>query len=362
MSNLSVFHPSIQRAVGRHREFFDGRRRFLVKVHVPVAVEGLPKQIPFDEMDWEKDFDRYVQVGVVNGIAQAAARLELGIDDDTIPCYHPYFGISIHHSFFGGKVTHGGGTSWAEPVIDRAADWPRLRYDLANSWIEKLARGLAWCRDHGQGVLAAGYRGGNGPLDMANGVMGNSLYTEFSDDPGNLAKVVDICLESILGTFGLQRANNTEIDGGHIVPMGGLWVPGGMIGHVSLDAACLAGPAVYERWEKPYMEQLARRTGGMVVHTHMLGRKCFSAMCRTEGVRVFAPVDDPNQPALLDVLDDVLAVAGDTPLMLSVAPSRFDEVLPKFQGRRAVVCFSAASADEAKGLLQRFDHYCPLER
>jgi len=362
MPSSSAFHPAIAAAVRRHREFFAGRRNYLVRVQVPVHCEGLEQPIPFDEMDWDRDYDEYVRVHVENARAEARARLDMGIDDDSIPCYRPRFGTSIHHSFFGGEVTFAGGTSYAREVITAAAQWRELRPDPGSPWLAKLARGLAYGRDHGDGVLVAGYRGGNGPLDMVQGVLGNAIYTEMYDDPEGLHKVVEVCRRATLMTFDVQRRHCTEIDGGHVAPMGELWLPGDAIGHVSLDAACLAGSPMYVEFEKPYVEKIAEQVGGMSVHTHMLGRHCFADMCRTKGILVFAPANDPNQPAVADSVDRLLADAGDVPLMLDVPGERFGEILPKFRGRRAVFHLSAKTADDARGQLEQVDRFCPLER
>lgn len=362
MNSVTV-PPVLSRVVERHREFFAGTRDYLVKINVPLDCrDGWQQGKAFDDLDWERDFDDYVRINVENGKLGARCRLALGIDDDSIPFYHPYFGISIHHSFFGGKVTFSGGTSYAAPVIDCAADWPQLHADPHHPWLQKLARGLDYARTHGDGVLFASYRGGNGPLDMANGVLGDALYIEFYDDPENLHRLMDICTQATLMTFDLQKAHNSEIAGGRIVPMGGLWAPDPVIGHISLDAACLASPSLYDEFEKPYLERLTASTGGVIVHTHMLGRHCFPAMCRTQGVRLFAPADDPGQPLLVDVLAEVLDAIGDVPLMLSIPKERLAEILPHFQGRRAIFLLSAADAGEAHRLLAQVDHYCPLQR
>jgi hypothetical protein len=356
--------PRLLPAIRRHAEFWAGRRSHLVKVNVPAPApaEAIVPAPAYDGLDWERDFDRYVEANVHNARAAARQRLALALADDWLPAYHPYFGISIHHSFFGGPVTFSHGTSYAEPVITRAAEWAQLRPDTANPWLRKLARGLAWCRDHGDGVLFASYRGGNGPLDMVAGVLGNALYTEAYDDPANLRRCLDVCTDAVLATFQVQRQSNSAVADGRIVPMGALWVPDAMIGHVSLDAACLGGPAMFEAFERPWLERLAAATGGLVIHTHMLGRAAFPAMCQTPGIRLFAPVDDPNQPALLDELDTVLAAAGGVPLMLHVPRTRFADVLPRLAGRRAVITLSAASLDEARAQLDEVNRRCPLAR
>ena len=362
MNPAPSLHPAIERTIVRHAEFFAGTRAYLVKINMPIQVEEMDAPPAFDGLDWERDFAAYVRGNVANGVGKARARLALGIDDDSIPLYFPYFGISIHHSFFGGAVTFSEGTSYAAPVIERAADWALLHPDAQHAWLQRLAWGLSYARDHGEGVLFASLRGGNGPLDMANGVLGNALFTEIYDDPDNLHRVMDICTRAIVLTFAVQTAQCSTIAGGHFVPMGGLWTPSTIIGHLSLDAACLAGPAAFENFELPYLDMLAQQVDGFVIHTHMLGYRLFPHICRARGMRVFNPANDPNAPALLEVLDEVLSAVRDIPLQLHIPARRLAEILPRFQGRRAIFSLEATDADDALRQLETVNRYCPLER
>jgi hypothetical protein len=356
----TTFHPAIERAVRRYQEWHAGQRAIMVTARVPVQRDDLDTPPAYDGLDWEQDFDAYVRVNVENAKRLAETRLGLGLDDDYLPSYHPYFGISIHCAFFGGAVHFGGGTSYMEPVIERAAEWERLRADPENVWLRRLTRGLAYCRDHGDGVLLAGYRGGNGPMDMANGVMGNALFTELYDDPENMRRVLDVCTDGIRLTFGLQQAHNTPVMGGHIAA--GVWLPDPMIGHLSVDASCLTGPATYDEFEKPCLERLAGDVGGYFMHVHMLGRAVYRSLCATQGLAILAPVDDPNQPSMLDALDEVLDSIGSTAFTIDVPIARFDEVLPKLRGRRVFIAFRAQDHAEAARALERIDHYLPLQR
>jgi hypothetical protein len=171
-----------------------------------------------------------------------------------------------------------------------------------------------------------------------------------------------ICTDAILQSFNIQVQHCTSIAGGRMVPMGNFWVPSPMIGHISLDAACLAGPAAFERYEQPCLERMADETEGYIVHTHMLGQRIFPNMLKTRGIKVFAPVDDPNSPTLIDNIDSVLAVSGTVPLQLNIPEQRLHEILPKFQGRRAVITLAAADADDARRQIEIVDSYCPLCR
>ena len=216
MTTSTTYHPSIMRAATRFRQWYAGERDYLVQVHIPVQRDDLVPAPAYDGLDWEQDFDAYVAGNVANAKKFAESRLDLDIYDDTIPAYFPYFGISIHSSFFGGAVSFGGGTSYMEAVIARAADWATLRPDPQNVWLQRLLRGLAYCRDHGDGLLLAAYRGANGPMDMANAVLGNAFFTEIYDDPENTHRVLEICTRGIQLTFDMQRQQISEIAGGHV--------------------------------------------------------------------------------------------------------------------------------------------------
>ena len=351
------WHPAILRAVQRHREFHEGSRRWLVSVSVAIeksAVEGQDRLPDFDDMDWHRDFDLYVEVRHERARRAALSRLEMDIDDDWLPGYFPYFGAGIHSSYFRGcMLHHGGGTSYAHSLIESASQSDRLVVDLDGFWPRLLARGLAYARDHADGILPATLRGGNGPMDMANAVLGNVMFTEFYDAPDAMQRLMAVCTECLKTVFAFQKSHCSQIVGGYVAPMGPLWIPSDSIGHISLDAACLTGPDVFQEFEQPHLKALVPPGGGLVIHTHMLGRKAFGAMCATPGWLLFAPADDPGQPPLVDECAQMLDAIGQVPLLLRVPLGRLNDVLPMLQGHRVVVCVDAATDDEARRVTER---------
>ena len=98
------------------------------------------------------------------------------------------------------------------------------------------------------------------------------------------------------------------------------------------------------------------------MHVHILGRHVYRNLCTTSGMTILQPCDDPNQPAVLDTLEEILAVLGSTALHLNVPIARFDDILPQLQGRRALISFSAQDRDEALRGMEKMDRYLPLER
>ncbi|HHV94868.1 MAG TPA: hypothetical protein GXX37_00075 [Clostridiaceae bacterium] len=76
----------------------------------------------------------------------------------------------------------------------------------------------------------------------------------------------------------------------------------------------------------------------------------------------FIPENDPNQPTIYEEIDKVLEDIGDVPLVIYIPEDKFDEILPRFRGRRAVFVISAQSAEDGKRLMDKIDKICPLQR
>lgn len=283
-----------------------------------------------------------------NAKIRAERRLELQIGDDFISMWYPYFGIAIHHAFFGGKVEFHNDTSFACPVIEEACEFEDLKYNLDNIWVKRLKEALLYCREHGEGILLASVRGGNGPLDMANGVMGDNLFTEMIEDEENMHRVMKICMDSCDAMYTLQQECASQVLGGTIAAQGNLWMPRPMFGHISTDAGQMVGPKFYEMFDKPYIEQLAEKYEGFLLHTHMMGWQMYDCFAKTKGIKFIRPVNDPNSPDMITKIDELLELSEEKVLMLTVGKSELAEIVPKLKNRRCVLELQAENPEEAK--------------
>ncbi len=361
--SYTSYHPALLNAVKHHQEFFEGTRSCLIKVHthinesqekdtnVKAKYQAMQKNfvadVPYDGLDWNKDFGNYYRSAVHNAKVQAEFRLDLGLGDDYIPGYYPYFGTAIHHAAFGGKVKFGGGTSYCYPVIQEACEWENLHFSLQNEWMQRLGEAMTYCRDHGDGVLLASLRGTNGPMDTANGVLGNQLFLDLLLDPENAEQVMRISTEACDTMYQFQQECASEICGGFIVPTAGLWMPKPMFGHISVDASLLTGPSIYNEFEKKWIEKLAEKYEGFQLHTHMIGLNMHEDYAATKGIKLICPANDPKQPTVLEKLDELLESVGEIPLMISVDRADIHEVVPRFKGKRCVLSLFANSRKDA---------------
>ncbi|MGN1141532.1 MAG: hypothetical protein ACI4TF_10045 [Oliverpabstia sp.] len=315
--------------------------------------QQLVEEIPYDGLDWEHQFEEYYKRRVYNAKIRAQHRLDMGIGDDYIPTYFPYFGNAIHHVFFGGKLEFKGGTSYCHEVIKEAQEFAELHYDVHNEWMERLTEGMRYCRDNGDGVLLAALRGGNGPMDMANGIMGNNLFMEFLEDEENMHKVMEICMNSCEAMYELQKENASHVCGGYITGQSNLWMPDPMFGQISIDAAHLAGPELYEEFEKPYIEKLADKYQGFLLHTHMMGWKMQGTFADTKGMKIIRPSNDNKYPTVLEKLDVILDEIGDKTLMMEVSKDKIEEIMPYFKGKTGIFELEAADRDDAMEQMER---------
>ena len=138
-----------------------------------------------------------------------------------------------------------------------------------------------------------------------------------------------------------------DICGGFVVPMGGMWMPKPMFGHIAVDASLLTGPAIYNEFEKKWIEKLAEKYQGFQLHTHMMGLKMHKDYAATKGIKLICPSEDPKQPTVKEKLDELLESVGDIPMMISVGKADIHEVVPRFKGKRCVLSLFANSRKDA---------------
>lgn len=372
-------HTEVKNAIDKHREFYEGKRNYLFKFYIPGydlsnwpieerhekvisnklkndyenMVSQFVEEIPYDGLDWDVQFEDYYKRRVHNMKIRAEHRLAMGIGDEYIPTYFPYFGNGIHHAFFGGKLTFKGGTSYCHKVIERAEEFGKLHYDIHNKWMERLARAMRYCRDHGDGVLFAALRGGNGPMDMANGIMGNSVFTEFLEDEDNMQKVMKICADSCDAMYQFQKENASQVCNGYITGQSNLWMPDPMFGQISVDAAHLAGPHLYATFEKPYIEKLTDKYQGFLLHTHMMGWMMQGTFATSKGIKIVRPSNDPHRPTVVEKLEFLLDEIKDSTLLMEVSKDEIEKVMPHFKGRKGIFELTAADRDDAMDQMER---------
>jgi len=343
-------HPELANIINRHKAFHAGERGCLIKISLPdeKGLPGLVREPPFEGLDWDTQFEDYYKSRIHNGVIKARSRLDKGLGDDYITTYRTNFGMGVHYAMFGGKIIFIGGTSWMEPVITKAGEYPNLKYNFDNIWRKRMADEMDYGVEGSEGVLLTALWGGNGPMDMANGVMGNEVFTELMDSPDDMEKVMEICTGACDESYRIQKEHASCVMDGYIAGHANLWIPAPMFGHIGVDASCLTGPALYDEFEKRHLENLADKHGGFMVHTHMMGWRMIGAVAGTKGTKVLFPANDPNEDKIIDRLEEVLTAIGDKKLVVQVNGNELEKALKITAGRSGIVfMFGARDRDDA---------------
>lgn len=359
-----ILHHELANIISRHQKFYAGEKGCLIKFDIPAdrANIELAAETPYDGLDWDTQFEDYYATRLHNAVIKARYRLDSSVGDDYIPACRPNFGMGVHYAMFGGKIIFGGGTSWMEPVIHKASDYPKLEFDMNNIWMQKMAEEMNYYAANGQGVLLSALWGSDGPMDMANGVMGNEIFTELLDNPEDMDRVMEICADACSAMYQMQKEHASKVMGGMISGHANLWIPEPMFGHIGVDASCLTGPALYERFEKNLIESLTDRHGGFMVHTHMIGWRMIDVIANTKGAEILYPALDPNADRIVARLEEILRAIGDRILVIQI----FDDnellrALETLCGRgRVVFLLNAGNRDEALRRMEKINKYYPL--
>ncbi len=291
---------SIAERVRRHRAFLSravaGDTLFMQSGILPgfeghwikaLMSEGLSDLLKPDRID--KINTQYVRE--LRGKLNHALR----IDDDSVPTAEVYFSIgSVTAAMTGRPASFSGDTGWCEPELHDWDDLPKLVFNPDNPWLRfhvLVYRDLAAKCEGDYLMLPFIHRS---PLDAANGIRGNALFTDFYDSPDMAKSLINWCAEWSIRVEDMLRSELS-------LPAGiarGVWsvaVPDNAV-FVNGDPVDLISDEQHAEFERPFTEKLFTATGGGFFHHHALGMRQVSNVSRTRGLLVQNILTDPNVP------------------------------------------------------------------
>lgn len=216
-------------------------------------------------------------------------------DDDSIPTPEVYFSIgAVTAAMSGEPVIFAGDTGWCEPCIDTLDDIEKIDFNPDNPWIQlhlKVAQDLI---DKWEGdfcVLPFIHRS---PLDAANGLRGNDLFTDFYDNPDMVKELISKCADWTIKTEQFLRDNLTYPDG---IERGvwSVYLPEHAI-FINGDPVDLISAKQQKEFELPYTEKIFMLAGGGFYHHHALGIRQVENVSEVKNLFVQNIYTDPNQP------------------------------------------------------------------
>lgn len=276
--------------------------------------------------------------------------------DDLIPWMCPDFGIAIHHAYVIDRpVQFAEWTSWADHPLAGADGYSRLGevvYNRDNRWVRLiLEMARYWKARASQPYLVNGHHHFS-PLDMANALRGNDLFTDFYDVPEQVNELLRCC-KNVIVAHELDLRSVIGPQPG--MPFWGAMAPKDSV-FVSEDAMDMIGPALSAQWGQPWTEQLRDVVGGLAVHHHMLGAAVQGVLGQMVSHSLIQISNDPNCPPAADKLLELYEASGTNALMFDCSLEQLRKLKPILPRIRAVAVVAVgddlAAAREAVELVR----------
>ena len=258
----------------------------------------LPPRTPFPRWRFPQDLRAYLD-------DQIAFLLETwerkrSLDDDAVPSLYPRFGIAEHSAFVGGEVEFGADTSYAHPCIREWGDLDRLELRDDSPWLHLVVDGLRYLAEKSAGRFAVMQRGAMAPLDLANALRGNDLFTDFYDSPAEVHRLLVFCTQACSFYLAHQKRAVPDLAGGTLSGCY-VWMPGNSVGHLSEDASVLCSPAQYREFGRPYTARLVAPFDHAFMHLHTAGVRAFPDILSIARIDFIELANDPNTPRGIEI-------------------------------------------------------------
>ena len=351
---MNEMQLSIARRVERYRRFYASNR----PGDLMIVVRQNPYWVTKKNLT-DYNFEDGGHLAMAEDMARCAeVMLEKSeqAGDDLIPWMCPDFGIAIHHTYvIDMPVQFAEWTSWAEHPLAGVDGYSRLGevvYNRDNRWVRRILEMVQyWKARDLQPYLVNGHHHFS-PLDMANALRGNDLFTDFYDFPEQVTELLRRCADvTIAHEQDLRKAMGSQPG----MPFWGAMAPQDSL-FVSEDAMDMIGPALSAQWGQPWTERVRDALGGLAVHHHMLGSATQGVIGRMARNSLIQNSNDPNCPPAADKLLELYEASGTNALMFDCSLEQLRKLKPVLARIRAVAVVAVgddlAAAREAVELVR----------
>lgn len=343
----------IHAVIKRSRRFYNAIEpgHFLVNVIMPMQTPDIP---PLYEFDLDRQLTEWLDYKLE--AARSVWATKKGLADDTIPCICPQFGIAEHSAWLGMDVRYQQDTCIATPILEHPADIEQLNINEGTKWFQYMKRGYDYLRSKKDGTFVLCLRGTMAPMDMANALRGDELFSDFLLNPEWVHRLMKFLVRAIDWYFHQLCLWADKIDGGYIYYIGSGWIPGNCIGHLSNDAAMLCAPAIYDKFGFPYEVELTQNYDSVFYHVHNEKLHFVPKVATIPGLALLEVTNDPKTPGSLEDLPRVFAATGTTNLMLSGTSDQVRTHIDELKQRNIflqVSCLDRKDAEDIIGFVRR---------
>ncbi|MEI6501771.1 MAG: hypothetical protein WCP21_12190 [Armatimonadota bacterium] len=271
------------------------------------------------------------------------------LDDDLIP------GIILHYGFgaFGAvycdvPLVFTDNTSYMAHALTTWDEWEGCRYEASRFWSEVFVEAARYLSEKADGAFFVDPYPNPSPLDVANLVMGNELFTAFYEQPERLRALLAHFTAEVTRNWQTVQAAKVNQPPGTMCF--GAWVPQGPL--LLEDAADLCSPQTYQEFGRPYTGQVLAAGGGGYIHHHSLGRQQYANMASLADLTVLQISSDPNCVRPAEDLPYLLEQVGTHPCDLEVTPEEIRGHMDQLTQGRFLCRTNCGSLDEARTLVE----------
>lgn len=260
------------------------------------------------------------------------------IDDDTIPEGYPtmHFGESLYSYLLGGEVHFVGNQyhtcSGAKPLIHSVQDLENLKNFENSLRVRDVSESMRWFAENTGGDFWLRYFICIDALNLAVELIGTTeAYLMLNDDRRLLEDIMEFGVTYNEWFYRLQKQIYRE---NNMAALGGdqefydlydkTWY--------SIDAYDICSPGIYREIGMEYQQELIRRVGGGMLHTHGTGLvRLFPMISKLKGLSKLQIGRDlySGETLNFDCIYEFREQSGDLPLQFAVSEEEFVEGLEK---------------------------------
>ena len=345
-----ILRPDYKSVIARTKAFCATSKRGTAIVQVR-DIDGISPQPsrPLNQWKFPDEMEPYLDDRVAGIVRFWEQRADL--DDDLLPSATPWYGIAEHTAFLGGEVEFTADTSFNHQILTDWKDLDRLKLDENHPWLRMVIDGIKYYRERWGDKLAAKLRGADGPMDIANIVRGNDLFTDVYDHPEELHKLMALCADAVRFTMDRQLAQVTRLEGGVITGFD-IWLPEPCCGHLSDDASCMISAENYAEFGLPYMREVCAGYENVMLHTHSLGKKNLPQFASIPQIKWLQISSDPNSDAAIDVYREYENVLRDKIVVVELTHSEIESNIDLLKRNKTHIWHVASSLEAARETVQ----------
>lgn len=334
----------------RYRRFYAGEEpgRMLVLTHYAGGAPTKPVDFRAYDFTLEREHRRYWDHLIANLLITMEDRAD--VDDDWMPGIEPYYGFgSFGAVYCDMPLTFTENTSYIEPALERLEDMDSLDLIQLRLWARMYIEAARYLSDHSAGRFLVGAYPNPSPLDVANLLRGNGIFTDMYEQPELFKVFLGRCRDAAI--VNIQRIAAVTVNPGGGTLAFGRWILRGAL--LLEDAADLISPRLYREFGQPYTQAMVDAAGGAYLHHHSLGKHQYANMAGLRGLYVEQISSDPGLPRPVTYVEHIYQQVGTTVAIdLECTPEEVHTHFESLKKGKVILSVACASKSEAQDMVR----------